>query len=50
MTAQTDATLWKMILANLIGNAVDHAPPGSTLMVELTPTAFTVCNPAPELS
>ena len=39
-----------MILANLIGNAVDHAPPGSTLMVELTPTAFTVCNPAPELS
>ena len=50
VTAQTDATLWKMILANLIGNAVDHAPPGSTITVQLTPTAFAVSNPAPDLS
>lgn len=50
VTAQTDATLWKMILANLIGNAVDHAPPGSTITVELTPSAFAVSNPAPDLS
>lgn len=49
VTAQTDATLWKMILANLIANAVDHAPPGSTITVELTPTAFGVSNPAPDL-
>ena len=39
-----------MILANLIGNAVDHAPPGSTITEELTPTAFAISNPARNLS
>lgn len=46
----TDAGLWRMISANLIGNAVHHAPPGSEVTVSLTPEAFTVSNQAPALT
>lgn len=46
----SDPALWKMILANLIGNAVDHAPPGSRISVALTPHAFILTNPAPALT
>lgn len=45
----TDATLWKMILTNLWGNAVAHAPEGSTIHAELDPLAFSLTNPAPDL-
>jgi signal transduction histidine kinase len=47
---RSDPALWKMILANLIGNAVDHAPPSSRITVELTPQAFILTNPAPALT
>jgi signal transduction histidine kinase len=45
----TDATLWKMILTNLLGNAVAHAPAGSIIRAALTPAGFTLTNPAPDL-
>lgn len=46
----TDAGLWRMIASNLIGNAVSHAPPGSTATVTLTTSALTISNPAPDLA
>ncbi|MES2705229.1 MAG: ATP-binding protein [Verrucomicrobiota bacterium] len=46
----TDAGLWRMIAANLIGNAVHHAPPGSVITVTLTDSRFTVSNQAPLLA
>jgi signal transduction histidine kinase len=46
---RTDPVLWQAILANLVGNAVAHAPPGSTIGVEASPRAFSVTNPAPNL-
>ncbi len=50
VTLKSDPALWRMILANLIGNAVHHAPPGSAVAVELTRSHFKITNPAPELS
>lgn len=46
----TDAGLWRMIAANLLGNAAHHSAPGSTIQVWLTPAEFTVSNPAPALN
>lgn len=46
----TDAGLWRMIAANLIGNAVHHAPAGSTVTVSLTSAVFKVSNQAPLLT
>lgn len=45
-----DPALWRMILTNLAGNAVHHAPSGSALSLILTNRGFSVGNPAPELT
>jgi signal transduction histidine kinase len=45
----TDPVLWGTILQNLLGNAVSHAPEGSTVKVEASPMRLAVTNPAPEL-
>ncbi len=46
----TDPILWSTILQNLLGNAVSHAPEGSTIRIEASPRALHVTNPAPDLS
>jgi signal transduction histidine kinase len=46
----TDPVLWATILQNLLGNAVFHAPEGSTITVEASPAHLTVSNPAPDLT
>lgn len=45
----TDPVLWSTIIQNLLGNAVSHAPAGSTVVIEASPQRFAVTNPAPEL-
>ena len=47
---RTDALLLRMILTNLIGNAVHHAPAGSGVDVILDPFGITVRNQAPGLT
>ena len=47
---QTDAVLWSAIVTNLVGNAVSHAPVGSTIQVQATSSQFSVSNPAPGLT
>ena len=46
----TDPVLWKIAAANLIENAISYSPPGSRILVGVTPRALTVSNPAPDLS
>ncbi len=46
----TDPVLWNTIVQNLLGNAVSHAPAGSTVVIEASPQRFAVMNPAPELT
>jgi signal transduction histidine kinase len=46
----TDSALLPRLLANLLGNAVSHAPRGSVVQVTLTPGGkLSVTNPAPDL-
>lgn len=45
----TDPVLWGTILQNLLGNAVSHAPEGSTVKVDASSRRLAVTNPAPEL-
>lgn len=46
---RTDPALWTTILNNLMGNAISHAPAGSTVKLEASPTRLCVSNPAPNL-
>ena len=47
----TDSALLPRLLANLLGNAVSHAPRGSVVQVNLSPAGeLSVSNPAPRLS
>jgi len=52
-TVVTDVAKLKLILTNLLGNAVDHAPPGSTVACEVRVEEpgfqVSVSNPAPGL-
>ncbi len=45
----SDATLWRLVIGNLVGNAVAHAPSGSVVRISLTPATFEVQNAAPDL-
>lgn len=49
VTRQTDPALFRMMVSNLVGNAVHHAPVGSTIEVVLEAGALAVRNPAPGL-
>ncbi|MES2923052.1 MAG: ATP-binding protein [Verrucomicrobiota bacterium] len=46
---QTDPVLWSAILHNLLGNAVSHAPAGSTIRLAASPMRLHISNPAPDL-
>jgi signal transduction histidine kinase len=46
---RTDPVLWSTVLHNLLGNAVSHAPVGSTIQVTASPTHLSISNPAPDL-
>ncbi len=50
VTLETDPALWRMIAANLVGNAAHHAPKGSVVSIRLTSGAFSVTNEAPHLT
>jgi two-component system sensor histidine kinase QseC len=46
----TDSSLVRRLMANLFGNAISHAPPGSLVTVSLSPAGeVSVANPAPQL-
>jgi two-component system sensor histidine kinase QseC len=46
----TDSALLRRLVANLLGNAIAHAPPGSSVRVELDSTStLRISNPAPQL-
>jgi signal transduction histidine kinase len=47
----TDSTLVGRLLANLLGNAIAHAPRGSVVQVQVTPDGVVrLANPAPHLT
>lgn len=46
---RTDPVLWSTILQNLLGNAVSHAPVGSTIHLSVSPARLAISNPAPGL-
>lgn len=46
---KTDPVLWSAILQNLLGNAVSHAPAGSTIRLSASPARFLISNPAADL-
>ena len=47
----TDSALVHRLLVNLLGNAISHAPRGSTVRLTLSPNGdLTLANPAPQLS
>ena len=46
-----DSALLRRLVANLLGNAIAHAPPGSTVDISLSPSGgLQVVNPAPHLA
>lgn len=47
---RTRPELWRLIVRNLLDNAVSHAPPGSTVTVRVAPARLRVANPAPGLA
>lgn len=46
---RSDPVLWSTILQNLLGNAVSHAPAGSTIVLSASPSHLRTENPAPDL-
>lgn len=46
---RTDPVLWSTILQNLLGNAISHAPAGSTIHLTASPARLAISNPAPGL-
>lgn len=46
---QSDAVLWPAILHNLLGNAISHAPAGSTIHLSASSSRLAISNPAPDL-
>lgn len=46
----SDPALWTTIVQNLLGNAISHAPQGSTVTVRAKPGSLRVRNLAPDLS
>ncbi len=50
VTLRTDPALLRMILSNLIGNAVHHAPAGSAIAVRCHSAGLVIRNRAPGLS
>jgi two-component system sensor histidine kinase QseC len=49
-TMETDARLLRIILSNLLTNAVEYAPPSTRIEIELDPGSITIANAAPELT
>lgn len=46
-----DSALLRRLLANLLGNSIAHAPPGSTINVSVSPSGeLQMVNPAPHLA
>lgn len=50
LSMETDARLLRIILANLLTNAVEYAPASSRVEIELHPDGITLSNAAPELT
>lgn len=50
ITWETDPTLAKVAVANLMENAVAYSPPGARIVVTLDARQLSVSNPAPDLS
>jgi len=46
----SDGVLWPAVLNNLLGNAVSHAPQGTTIHVSASPERLEVANAAPDLT
>ena len=46
----SDSALWMTIVQNLLGNAIAHAPEGSTVTVRASPGSLCIRNPAPDLT
>ena len=47
----TDNALVRRLVANLLGNAIAHAPRGSSVRISLSPAAeLRISNPAPQLA
>ncbi|NII10093.1 ATP-binding protein [Oleiagrimonas sp. C23AA] len=49
VSLHTDPALLDIVLRNLVGNACDYAPTGSTVQVRLANDTLSVGNPAPDL-
>ena len=50
LSMDTDARLLRIILSNLLTNAVEYAPASSRIEIELDPGSITIANAAPELT
>lgn len=46
----TDPVFWSAVLTNLVGNAVQYAPEGTTVRIEASASGLKVANEAPHLS
>lgn len=50
LSMESDARLLRIILSNLLTNAVEYAPASSRIEIELDPGSITIANAAPELT
>ena len=50
LSMETDARLLRIILSNLLTNAVEYAPASTRIEIELDPGSITIANAAPELT
>lgn len=50
LSMETDARLLRIILSNLLTNAVEYAPASTRIEIELDPCSITIANAAPELT
>jgi two-component system sensor histidine kinase QseC len=50
LTMETDARLLRIILSNLLTNAVEYAPASTRIEIQLDPSSITIANAAPELT